>query len=41
MPTPPATVKAPVNPLVEAVPAVTASPDTDNISVDELKKYII
>jgi hypothetical protein len=36
IPTPPATVKAPVVGEIEAVVAVTANPDTERISVEGL-----
>jgi hypothetical protein len=40
MPTPPATVKAPEVGPMEAVPEVTANPDTFNISVDGLNDIV-
>ena len=41
MPTPPATVNAPVYEFVVPVAAVTANPDTDKISVEELNENVL
>ena len=41
MPTPPATVNAPVYEFVVPVAAVTANPDTDKISVEELNEKVL
>ena len=41
IPTPPVTTKAPVVVFEEPVAAVTAKPDTDNISVDGLNDKVV
>jgi hypothetical protein len=41
IPTPPETVKAPVDEDVDVVPDVTANPETDNIFEDGLKDNVV